>query len=127
MSPFQHSILSHNCQLAPLPSSLTLSTFLPMASLSTFHNFPLISTNWPDHQKSTLIFFPAALPYKMVIFTCFNYSNYLFFLFFFSSVKSVSGPNASTATLKYGPNILIAHGTTKGGGGAPDPLVVKNY
>ena len=35
---------------------------------------------------------------------------------FDSSVKSVSGPNASTATLKYGPNILIAHGTTKGGG-----------
>ena len=33
---------------------------------------------------------------------------------------------ASTATLKYGPNILIAHGTTKGGG-SPDPLVVKDY
>ena len=29
---------------------------------------------------------------------------------------------------KYGPNILIAHGTTKGGGrGSPDPLVVKDY
>ena len=34
---------------------------------------------------------------------------------------------ASTATLKYGPKIYIAPGTTKGGGmGSPDPLVVKD-
>ena len=39
------------------------------------------------------------------------------FFLFVLSVKFVLGPIAFTATLKYGPNILIAQGTTKGGGG----------
>ena len=52
----------------------------------------------------------------IILSTVFSSFSFIFSVFF-SSVKSVSGPNASTATLKYGPNILIAHGTTKGGGG----------
>ena len=45
---------------------------------------------------------------------------------FVSSVKSVSGPMASTTTLKYGPKISLSHVTMKGGGG-PDPFIVKDY
>ena len=47
---------------------------------------------------------------------------------FVSSVKSVSGPMASTTTLKYGPKISLSHVTMKGGGrGGPDPFIVKDY
>ena len=56
----------------------------------------------------------------IILSTVFSSFSFIFSVFF-SSVKSVSGPNASTATLKYGPNILIAHGTTKGGGGRRTP------
>ena len=59
----------------------------------------------------------------IILSTVFSSFSFIFSVFF-SSVKSVSGPNASTATLKYGPNILIAHGTTKGGGVA-GPLSSK--
>ena len=43
-----------------------------------------------------------------------------------SSVKSVSGPMASTTTLKYGPQISLSHVTMKGGGeGGSGPLHSK--
>ena len=35
---------------------------------------------------------------------------------------------ASTTTLKYGPKISLSHVTIKGGGGGgPDPFIVKDY
>ena len=46
---------------------------------------------------------------------------------FLSSLKSVSGPMASTTTLEYGPKISQSHVTMKGGGEGPDPFIVKDY
>ena len=65
-------------------------------------------------------FYGLELKAQEVKYRALNSFQYFFFHFFLfvSSVKSILGPMASTATLEYGPNILIAHGTTKGGGGA---------
>ena len=56
----------------------------------------------------------------------FNSVSFILFLFV-SSVKSVSRPMASTTTKILTKKISLSHGTTKGGGGGPDPFVVKDY
>ena len=68
------------------------------------------------------------LKVQEVIYRVLNSFQWFFFQFvlFVSSVKPVLGRMASTAISKHGPYILIAHGTTEGGG-TPDPLVVKDY